>query len=336
MFEDRLSRIKIRILTMGVFFALHTKAKQMLNEKRIHVHATTIQMCVRRWLLRRQTALKKEVATLYKCKPEKKAPTRKEKTADALGLEVKSIQRAMTVAHSHPLLGRCTQVVDDVSFFGDEQIIGEHHLFRGMLVGGRLIMQLQDQSSGRTQAGVCYLGYKKRTRTVGDTIRTWNVVFVGVTKKEQRSGRVTTTMVPGTSVMSPNGSKLVSKDMKETLKSELYLFMNSITPAISIKGEPESNNESCDFPVHVQGPKKRVKQLPGGSAEDLQGPKKKKKNSRGAAVDPIKKPRRLTDYIQFNKGIQRYLTGLTFPERTKKVSRVMYYSVLLLHMMQYV
>ena len=139
----------------------------------------------------------------------------------------------MTVADSHPLLGRCTRVVDDVSFFGDEQILGEHHLFRGMLVGGRLIMQLQDQSSGRTQAGVCYLGYKKRTRTVCDTLRTWNVVFVGLTKKEQRSGRVSTTMVPATSVLSPNGSKLVSQDMKDILKRELSVFMNRMTPPIS-------------------------------------------------------------------------------------------------------
>ena len=274
---------------------------------KVHTAATRLQMFCRRWYVRRKAALKKERRELYKVKPERKEPTRQEKCADVLGGQVQSIQNDTKITQYHSLLGKCTRIVDNVSFFGEEQIINGQHLFEGMCLGGRVIMLLQDQSTtGRTEAGVCYLGYRKRTRHMKGkpnkepVIRTWNVIFVGVTRRDQRSGRVTTTEMPATSVLCPNQCALVSEEMKAIVQRELHTFIKKISPPP---------------PVPVKPVAVRVK--------DVKAPTKQPAPTRVKQESQPDKPRRvLNDYVLFNREIQAYLDGLSFAERTKRVSEV--------------
>ena len=173
-------------------------------------------------------------------------------------------------------------------------------------------MLLQDQSTSRTESGVCYLGYKQRSRNIkvnpnGEPVlRTWNVIFVGVTRRDQRSGRVTTTEKPATSVFCPNQCALVNEEMKAILKQELHTFINKISPPppapvrpVPVKGEKASGKR----PASTHGTQHSKRDSP-------------------SSKENVKPQRVLNDYVQFNREIQAYLDGLSFAERTKRVSEV--------------
>ena len=313
--SSNVKRLQNIILIMGVLLRLHSKARQRIEHTKMEVAATKLQMFCRRWFLRRKITLKKERRELYQTKPEQvqKEPTRQEKVADALGQQVHALLKDKKVVQHHPLLGKCTKVVDDVSFFGEEKIIGEVHLFEGMILGGRLIMVLQDQSSGRSEAGVCYVGYKEKQRLVKaehaePTLRKWNLIFVGITRRDHRSGRVSTTQMPATSVTSPKQSALVGDEMKSIVKEELRLFIAKMTPPVKPPVKPLSRSVKKEKSVKI-------------SASGKTQPSARKTGEKTAAKD--QKPRRPNHYVQFNIGIQAYLTGLTFNERTKRVSEVL-------------
>ena len=204
---------------------------------------------------------------------------------------------------SHPLLGKATAVIDDVSFFGEEKVVGDYHLFDGMAVGGKVILVLQDQSAGgRTEVGVPYLGYKQRKHSIqrGDNTidKIWNIVFVGLTRREARSGRVKTTEVPPTSVSCPNGSSIVTSTMKQVLQEELQRFLRQKSPPPPKPHAPTQKTDDKPAPEPVL-------------------PKPEPVLPKPEPVAP--KPKRLTDYVQFNRGIQQHLSG-TFGERTQRVS----------------
>ena len=276
--ENKKIKLRAFLGAVGALLSLYARARQRVEERHMNDEATRIQMCVRRWLLHRKITLKRERSELYTASLNVDAPkkerTKKEMAADAVAIEVQKVNRATNILKYHPLFGKVTTVINDVSFFGKETVIGEYHLFEAMTVGGTLIMQLQDQSRGnRTRVGVCYLGHRKHKHTIRPNPqsatslpepvdKSWYIIFVGLTRLECRSGRVVTTEVPPNTVTCPNGNNLVRSDMKKVIQDELGSFL------LAKKAKTKEKVTSKSSAKSVQQPSERPETPRSPAADD--------------------------------------------------------------------